>query len=484
VQIVNAQYGIKCGGYLEASVAWSVFDHISTIGCGWGTYFENSDSCTFSDINNTNYTLGAHWHMSSGSSIINLGDSLLQRIIFNGGTATTYLSRQVVIGARGASSNNGLALHNLGGVGGGTATQISNTISIPASGTSVTLTTGNTNQYAVGIPVTVSVTTTSVPVLTAQQVYFVQSIIDSTHFTLSNNAFGSTPITWSGAQAGVTMITKGFPGLEIVGYDTSVITGLTAINIGCESGGSMAYLLQGCTGSGGPCDISLLNALAASTGLTNAQIHYQNVVARNCQAIQLTLSQACNSVDFDSSMQYVTVAGYQAYNYQQGYTGIGFLAPPNTSLPGGPYFSGFGGAGATPKPDLWIDGSYGLMHTKQILVQGTSQTPVGQYAFAATPVSPAFTLGPNYINSAAAGVYQLPAITVDAQLNISFFFCNQTAGNQTVQTTTSGGSLNIVGVVPGTTTAVSATSVTLPGNTNMRVTSAKNNAGTYFWAIG
>jgi len=388
VQIVNASYGIKCGGLYEASVAWSVFEHISTIGCGWGVYFENADSCTFKDICNNNFTLGAQWHVSSGNSLINLGDSSLERIVYNGGAATPQLSRYCVFGARGVSNQNGISIRNIGGVGASTTLNSYN-ITLPASGSTVTLTSGSTSTLAVGLAVVMATTSTSTPALVQYQTYFVQSILSGTTLTLSNKAFSTTAITFTGSGTG-SMVSKGFPGLEVVGYDDgSTISGMTINNNGCESSGYASYLFQNMTQAGGSSGtIEIMGALGATTYSPTSNVsalNLHNIVTRGCNGAAFAILAPPNSVDFDASAQYAPMTGFQSSYYAQGFIGQGALAPVSPTFPGGLFLLGSNGSKTTPTPDIYRDPN-GVNHIAQFCFSTSSlpQNPTGTFTWSIT----------------------------------------------------------------------------------------------------
>lgn len=447
VLCIGGSYGIKAGDFYEASIMYAFIENVYTFQCAQGFFFENADTCVFRNLFATEYTVGSHWHVSSGTTLINLGDSLCENFLYSNQTLGTNLTRNAIFGSRGGSTQNGICLTRIGGVNQTNGTFNSNTVTIPGSGSSITMTSGTTALLGVGMPITFSSNPSGtrsaqagsgVTSLKQQQIYFVQSIVDSTHFTLSDNPFGAA-MTFSGSGSG-TMVSRGYAGLEITPLDSNssnAITGMTVINAGCESGGGTQYLIANCTGSGGPCDIQLLNSLSASTGVTNTQQTFQAIVARNnATGIRLQMPIACNSVDFDYTMQSVTVDGYQSNSYQQGYTGCGVLAA-NGTQPNGLFLSGVNsGFAQTPLADI-LRNSSGIIATGQ---WNTTTNTTGCAGFGSNAMGGAGNWSANQGNfltftSGSPFTCTFPT-AASVYAGVPVFLCNQGAGTVTVSLAT------------------------------------------------
>lgn len=238
----NCLYGVKIGGSFNAGAWYSEFKNLVAIGCGWGFWFETMIHCFYDKLYAFNNTTGQIKFRSSCSSIFAPGNCDIGEICAT--TATNLLSRGIEID----SINGG----TLGGIGTSQIIQCNrfnnptfnngNAVTITGNGTTTVNVTGTgftTAQLAVGMPFSVTANALG---FNQNRIYIVRSIIDANNITVAVDNVTAIFAPTAGTN---TMICKGFPPLQVIGYDTSQAGLGNVALLDLEAGGTCKLYMEG-----------------------------------------------------------------------------------------------------------------------------------------------------------------------------------------------------------------------------------------------
>lgn len=240
--IDNFAYGVKIGAQFLAGANYSEFENLWITNCAqWGLWLENILHCNFRNIRSMFNTVGQFMHNNSSTNIAVSNNNyydILATVLPN-----SLTSRGFCVSARQASQNSLNRFWNVQANRFNNGTTI--TTSATAASSSSSILVGSTTGLAVGMPVAF---TTGGNGFTAQpRVYFVASIIDGTHLTVSNQMFYGTAVAATGSGTLGNLVCMGFPAMEFAATDSSsAIAGNAIYHADVEAGGTCRLLIQNC----------------------------------------------------------------------------------------------------------------------------------------------------------------------------------------------------------------------------------------------
>ena len=260
-------------GALEASGAfYSEFRNLFATNCtGWGFYFENCSLSNFTNLTVRNMAAGATGGMMFRSShtVYNHGNSSYRYLFAE---PDKDLTRGIVVQARnGSTFNDNNFFHVQCNTGGTFQSSVSSTVNASAN---ITLGVGDGALFPLDMPVSV---VASVAGFITLQTYFVVSqvgdVIQLAH--LQGDAANAITATATGA---ITIITHGFPGVEVCGYGPTntggVIQPTVMTGIDIESSATCGMLWQNAR------IIADFSLVPSDQGVTSGDVCCSSVVFR------------------------------------------------------------------------------------------------------------------------------------------------------------------------------------------------------------
>ena len=260
IAFTNVTQGIQIGSNWTPGAFYSSFTDLLCVGASlWGFWFENNIHNFYDRIyafgcgtgaTSTQQAGGVQFRSSCGSVFqpanCRIGEivstaplNLLARgieVSTINGTAGSGLSQISIIQSNRFNNptfNGGNAV-TATSVGGGSA-------NLTLSGTGI-----NTNKLQVGMPIAFS--STNLSGITANQIYVVQAIVDSTNIKIANYTYASAINFATASQTG-TLVCQGFAPINFIADSTSTTNGGLATVIDSEAGGTAKLYIENCTPS-------------------------------------------------------------------------------------------------------------------------------------------------------------------------------------------------------------------------------------------
>ena len=264
IGLYNGIYGLKVGGNFYPGVFYGTFENIMAYGCSqWGIWIENCIHNTYDKFNSWGNTVGQVQFRSSSVSqgsnpILAPGNCQAGEILAS--CPFNLLSRGIEI-----TATNG----TWGGVQAtvfqGNRFNNPPTVTQTATGNgSTSLQVTDTTKFIKDAPIIF--TSVGATGLTANSIYFVTSIIDATHMTITDRISSQVNTTISSGTA--TLVFQGFAPVAAYGYTTQDRVGATGI-VDAEAGGTSKYILADAIPGG---SVSLAGAQNDSSSTVDASI--------------------------------------------------------------------------------------------------------------------------------------------------------------------------------------------------------------------
>lgn len=330
--IKGCKMGIHAGAQYRPSFWYCEFDVAITDCTQWGAWFENFQHCGF-NINSFGNLVGNLAMGVSSNGYLAPGNSAIQDILTSVKQGVNNLP------IRGALffSYNGTNLGSLNilNLQSNRFSQITSTTAATMSNASTSIGVTDLTRFAVGMPVAFDATANG---FTANQIYFVLSRSGTTgagSITVGNsqpslaaeyqpsgwvndsqNVNQPTAISATGATA-VNIITRGFPCIEVVGFDNARVLGFDCHSVDAEGGGTTKFYAQRCRSM-------TLNVPNTNDDVTSVQ----EFTFRDVYGDVLTNNGSCR-FDVDTASFW---RQYGQRGVSMGSTPVGISAIPNSGL--------------------------------------------------------------------------------------------------------------------------------------------------------